>query len=115
MCDDDEFSIFIPVEDRERWEQRIKVSHTYYQWRQRLREYNYRCGYCGIRKEDTKEGYLTRDHMYPVFFGGGDNIENVVPACTSCNKRKNRAFIGALDSRGHTIPEPKPRTEMRPW
>lgn len=49
--------------------------------------YGYRCVYCG-----RKMKRLTQDHITPVSLGGKHTIENVVPACQSCNSRKgNRA------------------------
>ena len=45
--------------------------------------YNHRCVYC-----DRKLQRLTQDHIIPVSKGGRHTIENVVPACASCNSRK---------------------------
>ena len=41
-----------------------------------------RCVYC------HKELPLTADHMIPLSKGGSDSIENIVPACQSCNSSK---------------------------
>jgi 5-methylcytosine-specific restriction endonuclease McrA len=41
------------------------------------------CVYCRQSKK------LTVDHIIPLARGGTDNIENIVPACRSCNSRKN--------------------------
>ena len=41
-----------------------------------------RCIYCHL------ELPLTADHMIPLSRGGSDNIDNIVPACKSCNSRK---------------------------
>lgn len=52
--------------------------------------YNYRCVYCPPDCKDClrKKHQLTRDHLTPVSRGGRDTIDNVVPACRSCNGRK---------------------------
>jgi len=42
-----------------------------------------RCVYCGEKKP------LTMDHIIPVSKGGFHIKENIVPACRSCNSRKN--------------------------
>jgi 5-methylcytosine-specific restriction endonuclease McrA len=41
-----------------------------------------RCGYCGIPAD-------TVDHMTPRARGGPDALENMVPACAPCNRRKH--------------------------
>lgn len=42
-----------------------------------------RCAYCQERFDE-----LTRDHVIPLLKGGSHSIENIVPACQSCNSRK---------------------------
>lgn len=41
-----------------------------------------RCAYCG------NEAKLTADHATPLSRGGSNWIENIVPACGSCNASK---------------------------
>jgi len=48
-----------------------------------LEAYNYKCQYCG-EQEATHI-----DHLYPRAAGGGDELENLIPACGRCNIRKN--------------------------
>lgn len=43
------------------------------------------CGYCGGQYRDRD---LSRDHIIPVFRGGGDHWMNVVTACRMCNIKK---------------------------
>jgi len=43
----------------------------------------YSCQYCG---KETR--HLTLDHIIPRFRGGPHTWENLVSACTSCNRRK---------------------------
>jgi hypothetical protein len=42
----------------------------------------YRCRYCGRTQR------LTVDHVLPRCQGGGDELDNLVTACTWCNSRK---------------------------
>lgn len=57
-------------------------SHTTEQRRIKFEELGNRCFYCGI------SGKMTVDHQTPLSRGGTDNIDNLVPACGSCNRRK---------------------------
>ena len=57
-------------------------SHTLNQWLELVEQYKRMCAYCNCVKK------LTKDHVIPVSKGGTDNIENIVPACVSCNSRK---------------------------
>ena len=54
---------------------------------------DYTCQYCGRHRKELKgRQFLTRDHVIPISFGGGNGWENVVTACSPCNNRKgNRA------------------------
>lgn len=59
-------------------------SHTLAQWREKCELYLNRCAYCGEARK------LTRDHKTPLSCGGTDDIRNIIPACRSCNSRKQR-------------------------
>jgi hypothetical protein len=50
--------------------------------------YNYRCGYCGV-PERWAGGELEIDHFCPLSRGGPDTQDNLVYACTSCNRFKS--------------------------
>lgn len=53
-----------------------------------LEESNYRCFWCDKQLVD---GDITRDHYIPLTRGGSDYIDNIVPACVSCNcKKRNK-------------------------
>lgn len=47
---------------------------------------NGHCTYCG--SELTMEN-MTADHIVPLANGGGDTIDNMMPACRSCNHYKS--------------------------
>jgi 5-methylcytosine-specific restriction endonuclease McrA len=57
---------------------------THAQWREIQAAYDHRCVYCGKRRK----GHLTQDHLTPLSQGGSHTARNVVPACSSCNSRK---------------------------
>lgn len=57
-------------------------------WKAILSKYNYRCAYCGVTADQTKQGYLTRDHVIALSNGGEHSPENITPACMSCNTSK---------------------------
>ena len=52
------------------------------EWLILQKKYDFRCFYCG----DVVK--LTKDHIIPVSKGGKDTIDNIVPACMSCNRKK---------------------------
>ena len=45
------------------------------------------CGYCGV-SETSVGGALEIDHVHPLAAGGSDEVENLVYACTACNRFK---------------------------
>jgi len=53
------------------------------QWEAIKAIYHYRCAYCGKKKP------LTQDHIIPAAHGGGYTIQNIIPACQSCNSQKS--------------------------
>lgn len=55
------------------------------QWVEMQAVYDYRCVYCGKRYK----GHLTQDHITPLSNGGSHTRANIVPACRSCNSKKN--------------------------
>jgi len=61
-------------------------SHTHEEWLACLSHFDGRCYYCGER---LTAGTRTRDHLIPIVKGGTNDISNIVPACRSCNCRKN--------------------------
>lgn len=63
-------------------------SFTADEWKFTLEVLDYRCVYCGIHKDDTPEKWLEADHLTPLSRGGTNYIDNIVPACKSCNCSK---------------------------
>lgn len=57
---------------------------TTQEWNDLRNDYGHRCAYCN-RPMDR----LTADHIIPLTRGGTNGIENIVPACHSCNSSKN--------------------------
>lgn len=54
--------------------------------RQRLKDFDNACAYCG------KAEQITLDHFIPISKGGTDSLWNIVPACHSCNSSKNASL-----------------------
>ena len=55
--------------------------HTDREWQAKLIVFAGCCAYCGATAD-------SRDHVVPLSRGGTDNIDNIVPACRSCNSGK---------------------------
>jgi uncharacterized protein (TIGR02646 family) len=51
------------------------------------RAYDFRCGYCDVREEEAGSE-LEVDHFQPRSAGGGDDQQNLVYCCTTCNRFK---------------------------
>lgn len=54
------------------------------QWRALVVRYDGKCAYCGAT------GPLEVDHRIPLSRGGSNAIDNVLPACGSCNRAKHQ-------------------------
>ncbi|HAF09335.1 MAG TPA: hypothetical protein DCK98_04540 [Chloroflexi bacterium] len=52
-------------------------------WEALLKKYDRRCAYCGVQG-----ALIEADHRVPLSRGGKNTIENIVPACRRCNRRK---------------------------
>ena len=52
-----------------------------------LDSYSSKCVYCG------EEGKMEIDHIIPVSKGGTNHIDNLAPACRSCNASKNDRLL----------------------
>jgi 5-methylcytosine-specific restriction endonuclease McrA len=61
---------------------------TFEDWLSTLEVFGRRCAYC--LRDDVK---LTMDHVIPVSRGGSHTVGNIVPACKSCNSKKNNRPI----------------------
>jgi 5-methylcytosine-specific restriction endonuclease McrA len=54
------------------------------EWEYVISKFDNKCCYC-----DNAEN-VTVDHFIPIFLGGTGNTNNIVPACKSCNLKKNK-------------------------
>lgn len=67
----------------------IKDEYDHNEWIKLLEQYNYLCFYCGVKMTyEVGPNQITRDHLQPLSKGGRDSLENIVPACRSCNSSK---------------------------
>lgn len=69
---------------RRRARERQVLTHTPAEWLALKASYCGICPYCS-RPADLIEA----DHIVALALGGTDDIENIVPACRSCNRRKS--------------------------
>lgn len=68
---------------------RARVRHaegrfTSAEWLRLVERYEGKCAYCG------EGGPLEVDHRVPLSRGGTNAIDNLLPACRSCNGRKHQ-------------------------
>ena len=64
---------------RERRVRSAGKGYSYDQWLDKCQAFANRCAYC------LKEQKLTRHHIVPIAKGGANLIDNIAPACLSCN------------------------------
>ena len=57
------------------------------QWNECLEYFNQSCAYCG----DTNR--LEQEHVIPVTKGGHYTLDNIIPACKSCNSSKHNKLL----------------------
>jgi 5-methylcytosine-specific restriction endonuclease McrA len=67
---------------------------TAQEWERILKRFAYRCAYC---KRDVA---LTLDHVIPLVKGGQHSVDNVVPACLTCNCSKSNRDVKEWLARG---------------
>jgi 5-methylcytosine-specific restriction endonuclease McrA len=77
--------------------------------REILRRDDYTCQYCGRRMRT-----LTLDHVIPRRQGGSHTWNNLVAACSSCNRQKGGKRPAEADMKLQRLPyEPAPTAEYR--
>ena len=65
-------------------------------------KYNGHCAYCG-KEIEIKD--MQVDHLAPVYHGGTDTIDNLMPSCRRCNHYKRSASLEVFRSNISKIPE----------
>ncbi len=63
-----------------------QISHD--EWKTKKEQYGGKCAYCGENGDR-----LTMDHVTPIISGGPPEIDNIVPACLSCNMSKGTKLV----------------------
>lgn len=75
----------VVVAKRQRYRARARSAEGSFsarEWYSLVESHGARCGYCGA------SGPLEADHRIPLARGGANSIDNIIPACASCNRRK---------------------------
>jgi 5-methylcytosine-specific restriction endonuclease McrA len=54
------------------------------EWSALVEQYGGRCAYCG------STGQVQVEHRIPLSRGGANSIDNIIPACGSCNRAKHQ-------------------------
>lgn len=61
-----------------------------------------RCAYCG---ENITINEMQVDHVFPIYRGGADDIENMLPTCRACNFYKSTMSLEDFRNQVQTLPE----------
>jgi len=72
--------------------------HTEAEWIATLSKHDHSCAYCG------STGRLEADHVVPLSKGGTDSIDNIVPACKSCNCSKGGMSVEEFSAHRQRFP-----------
>jgi 5-methylcytosine-specific restriction endonuclease McrA len=73
---------------REAIKKSLEHTFTKKEWLACLNYFNNKCAYCG-----SESSMLQQDHVIPVSKNGPYVLDNIVPACGSCNSSKNNKLI----------------------
>lgn len=65
-------------------------SHSHVEWLEKCSLSSWLCFYCGTLLDQKT---VTRDHVVPISRGGSNDIDNIVPCCSSCNSKKKDKAI----------------------
>jgi len=68
-----------------------KATLTNEQWDITLNHFGRKCAYCGRSAKDGET--LHQDHFHPLAKNGELSVENVIPACGSCNSSKGKKLF----------------------
>ena len=68
--------------------------------------YQHRCGYCGVHEEEAGS-LLEIDHFQPCSADGGEEVENLVYCCPTCNRRKGDFWPSSSSSGTHRLLHPQ--------
>ena len=82
ICQNKEYRSWIKNK-RNRILRGIYPKHTFKQWGDLIKIFNYKCALCGKKKP------LNIDHIIPISKKGTDEIENIQPLCRNCNSKKS--------------------------
>ena len=61
-----------------------------------------RCAYCG---QSITIEEMQVDHIFPIYRGGTDKLENMLPACRACNFYKSTMPLEDFRNRVQTLTE----------
>jgi hypothetical protein len=62
----------------------------------RFNIWNKRCAFCGVKANHPRNlGHrrLTEDHVLPLSMRGLDEVDNIMPACSTCNSSKHNRSV----------------------
>ena len=72
-------------------EREIINTLTSQEWLDILKDYDYKCAYCGIEFDENT--LPEKDHIIPIDRGGDNIKENIMPSCRSCNAKKGTKIL----------------------
>jgi hypothetical protein len=75
--------------------------HSGQEWEDLKKLYNYMCLCCKQQEPFIK---LTEDHITPISRGGTNDISNIQPLCSSCNRRKYVSTINYKETFNLQLP-----------
>jgi 5-methylcytosine-specific restriction endonuclease McrA len=64
---------------------KLKGRHLPFEWKEMKVFFNNTCVKC---KGETKNTWIEKDHIIPIYLGGSDSIQNLQPLCHICNTSK---------------------------
>lgn len=91
-----------------------EVDYNLQDWRDAMLHFHGACAFCGKPEGRSRRDKLDRDHLIPLSKGGKAVRNNIIPACSKCNRgRGNKDWKEWYEKQ--TFYDPEKATRIEEW